>query len=50
MNEALLGVSAQGSGLTDIASHFQFLLVFALSMVVGGWLSYRRMLMVEKRL
>lgn len=50
MNEALLGVSAQGDRITDIAPHFQFLLVFALIMVIGGWLSYQRMLIVEKRL
>ncbi|MEC4812006.1 MAG: ABC transporter permease [Scytonema sp. PMC 1069.18] len=50
MNEALLGVSAQGYEVTDIATHFQFLLVFALLMVLGGWLSYRRMLMVERKL
>jgi ABC-2 type transport system permease protein len=50
MNEALLGVSAQNNTVSDIAFHFQFLTVFSLVMVVGGWLSYRRMLMVEKRL
>ncbi|KAB8331743.1 ABC transporter permease [Scytonema tolypothrichoides VB-61278] len=50
MNEALLGVSAQNNTVSDIASHFQFLTVFSLFMVLGGWLSYRRMLMVEKRL
>ncbi|GAB1544750.1 hypothetical protein NUACC21_74260 [Scytonema sp. NUACC21] len=50
MNEALVGVSAKGNGVADIASHFQFLSVFALLMFLGGWLSYRRMLMVEKRL
>ncbi|NMG22504.1 ABC transporter permease [Brasilonema bromeliae] len=50
MNEALLGVSAQNNTVSDIASHFQFLTVFSLVMVVGGWFSYRRMLMVEKRL
>ena len=50
MNEALLGVSADGEGLSKIANHFWFLLVFTVLMVVGGWLSYRRMLMVERRL
>ncbi len=50
MNEALLGVSADGYGLSQIANHFLFLLVFTMLMVVGGWLSYRRMLMVERRL
>lgn len=50
MNEALVGVSAAGEGLESIASHFWFLLWFAVLMVGGGWLSYRRMLMVERRL
>lgn len=50
MNEALLGVSANGDGVAEIASHFWFLLGFAVLMVGGGWLSYRRMLMVERRL
>ncbi|MBD2385508.1 ABC transporter permease [Cylindrospermum sp. FACHB-282] len=50
MNEALLAVSARGEEISKITSRFVFLLVFAMVMVVGGWLSYRRMLMVEKRL
>lgn len=50
MNESLLGVSANGDRLVDIASHFWFLCGFAVLMVGGGWLSYRRMLMVERRL
>jgi ABC-2 type transport system permease protein len=50
MNEALVGVSAKGDDLDKIASHFWFLLGFAGVMVIGGWLSYRRMLMVERRL
>jgi ABC-2 type transport system permease protein len=50
MNEALLGVSAVGEGLADIASHFWFLCVFAALMVAAGWLSYRRMLSVERSL
>jgi ABC-2 type transport system permease protein len=50
MNEALLGVSADADGLSQIANHFWFLLVFTVLMAVGGWLSYRRMLMVERRL
>ena len=50
MNEALLGVSADGDGLSQIANHFWFLLLFTILMVLGGWLSYRRMLMVERRL
>lgn len=50
MNEALLGVSADGNGLSQIANHFWFLLGFTMLMVIGGWLSYRQMLMVERRL
>lgn len=50
MNEALLGVSADGDGVAEIAPHFWFLLGFAVLMVAFGWLSYRRMLMVERRL
>lgn len=50
MNEALLGVAANGDGLEAIAPHFQFLCIFAIAMVAAGWLSYRRMLSVERRL
>ncbi|MEA5506002.1 ABC transporter permease [Halotia wernerae UHCC 0503] len=50
MNEALVGVSAKGDKISDITSHFWFLLIFALVMVICGWLSYRRMLIVERRL
>ncbi|WP_414564204.1 MULTISPECIES: ABC transporter permease [unclassified Anabaena] len=50
MNEALVGVSSQGHDITQISSHFWFLLIFALVMVISGWLSYRRMLIVERRL
>lgn len=50
MNEALVGISADGDEFSKIEGHFWFLSVFALIMVGGGWLSYRRMLMVERRL
>ncbi|MDZ7961335.1 MAG: ABC transporter permease [Aulosira sp. DedQUE10] len=50
MNEALVGVSAKSEGIGDIGSHFWFLLIFAMIMLVGGWLSYWRMLIVERRL
>lgn len=50
MNEALLGVWASGEDLSKISSHFWFLCLFALVMVIGGWLSYQRMLRVERRL
>lgn len=50
MNEALLQVSAGGESLSEISTHFQFLAIFAVLMVIAGWLSYRRMLQVERRL
>ena len=50
MNEALLGVWADGKGLGEIQEHFWFLGVFSLVMIVGGWLSYQRMIRVERRL
>ena len=50
MNEALLDVWARGEDWSQISEHFWFLCVFALVMVIGGWLSYQRMLRVERRL
>lgn len=50
MNVALLRVSAAGDDLAAIANHFWFLFWFAILMVIGGWLCYRRMLVVERRL
>lgn len=50
MNEALLGVVADGDRLSGITGHFWFLAIFAVAMVCGGWLSYNRMLRVERRL
>lgn len=50
MNEALLGVAANGDPLAEISSHFWFLVIFAVAMVIAGWLSYNRMLRVERRL
>ncbi|CEJ48165.1 ABC transporter permease [Umezakia ovalisporum] len=50
MNEALVQVSSLGADINVITSHFWFLFVFAVVMVMGGWLSYRRMLIVERRL
>ncbi|NET00553.1 MAG: ABC transporter permease [Sphaerospermopsis sp. SIO1G2] len=50
MNEALLGVWARGDEFNEIISHFWFLLLFAVVMLICGWLSYQRMLMVERRL
>ncbi|GAC1461947.1 MAG: hypothetical protein NVS2B14_09950 [Chamaesiphon sp.] len=48
MNEALVGVSANGDSLEKIELHFWFLCGFAILVVAGGWLSYRRMLRVER--
>ncbi|MBF2025994.1 MAG: ABC transporter permease [Oscillatoriales cyanobacterium C42_A2020_001] len=50
MNEALTKVVAEGDDLSQIAPHFRFLAIFASLMVVAGWISYRRMLQVERRL
>jgi ABC-2 type transport system permease protein len=50
MNEALTQVMADGNGLEEIAPHFWFLVAFSVVMVILGWLSYRRMLQVERRL
>jgi ABC-2 type transport system permease protein len=50
MNEALTGVWAANETLADIEYHFWFLVGFAVLMVVGGWLSYRRMIGSERRL
>lgn len=50
MNEALLGVSAAGDGLDVIGEHVGFLAAFAIAVTILGWLSYRRMLAVERQL
>lgn len=50
MNEALLRVWAKGDDLAGISGHFWFLSVFALAMIVCGWLSYQRMLRIERKL
>ena len=50
MTQALIEVSANGNGLKEIAAHFWFLCIFAILTIVTGWLSYRRMLNVERRL
>lgn len=47
---ALIEVSANGNKLSQIASNLTFLSIFAILMVMIGWLSYRRMLSIEKRL
>ena len=50
MNEALIGASSPSPIWSVIAPHFLFLLTFASLMVVAGWLSYWRMLQVERQL
>ena len=50
MNTAFLKVSANGSEIAEISENIWFLIGFTTLMVAGGWLSYRRMLIVEKRL
>lgn len=50
MNEALTQTVAEGQPFSKLASHFWFLLGFAGAMVIVGWLSYRRMLAVERQL
>jgi ABC-2 type transport system permease protein len=50
MNTAFLKVSANGSEMAEISENFWFLVGFTGLMVLGGWLSYRRMLVVERRL
>jgi ABC-2 type transport system permease protein len=50
MTEALTQVLADGNDLAQIATHFWFLVGFAAFMLVAGWLSYRRMIQVERRL
>lgn len=50
MIEALTGVSANGEELAAIAPHFWFLTGFAALMVFAGWLSYRHMVRLERRL
>lgn len=50
MNEAMLEVAANGKAIADIQTHFWFLAIFAAAMVTAGWLSYARMLQVERQL
>jgi ABC-2 type transport system permease protein len=50
MNEALIQTTAGGKEFAEIASHFWFLVIFAIAVVALGWLSYRRMLQMERQL
>lgn len=50
MNESLVGLWAEGEEIASIANHLWFLSIFAILMIFGGWLSYHRMLITERRL
>jgi ABC-2 type transport system permease protein len=50
MNEALIAIWAEGKNLSEIESHFWFLCIFALAMLILGWVSYQGMLMIERKL
>jgi ABC-2 type transport system permease protein len=50
MNEALIAVWAKGETLQQVGSHYRFLWIFALLMLGGGWLTYRQMLHLERKL
>jgi len=50
MNEALAAVSSSEIDWAVANQHLGFLGIFSGVMLVGGWLSYRRMLQVERRL
>ncbi len=50
MTEALTKVLAEGRNVSEIALNFWFLVGFAILMVGAGWLSYRRMIQVERKL
>jgi ABC-2 type transport system permease protein len=50
MTAALSGVWANGYSAQDLWPHLQFLIIFSILMVIGGWFSYRQMLERERRL
>ena len=50
MTTALSGVWANGYSAQDLWPHLQFLIIFSVLMVIGGWFSYRQMLERERRL
>ena len=50
MITALAGVITADATWAVIAPHFWFLVIFAGAMLAAGWLSYRRMLQVERQL
>ena len=50
MNQALTGVWAEADDIDGLGSHFQFLIIFTLLMILSGWFSYQQMLKKERRL
>lgn len=50
MNQALTGVWAEGGDIDALGSHFRFLIIFTLLMILSGWFSYQQMLNKERRL
>jgi ABC-2 type transport system permease protein len=50
MIEAFYGVAVEGATLADVDEHIRFLGIFAATMVLCGWLAYRRMVQVERQL
>jgi ABC-2 type transport system permease protein len=50
MNQALTGVWAEADNIDALGSHFRFLMIFALLMILSGWFSYQQMLKKERRL
>jgi ABC-2 type transport system permease protein len=50
MNKALTGVWAEADDINGLGAHFQFLMIFALLMILSGWVSYQQMLKKERRL
>ncbi|MEO1131654.1 MAG: ABC transporter permease [Cyanobacteria bacterium J06639_1] len=49
MTEALSG-AAGGADWSEVKPHVVFLSLFAIAMTIAGWVSYRRMVAVERRL
>lgn len=50
MIEAFSGVAVSGETLAEVGPHVQFLAIFAIAMVLCGWLAYRRMVQLERKL
>lgn len=50
INQALTAVWADNKTMAEISDHLWFLIIFAVLMVIGAWLSYQQMLYAERRL